>query len=979
MPQSLINTLSSPSIQYYIMSIYDTKPKATTTYKLFLELEDFFCYKDIVQMLKIQKSKTTFSKEFVKLKSKELDKISVKNFSNEMLQIISHFEETRIASTLAEAKKSYTSQRLGLDLSQYVHRVMMRHFNDGFDLIRNFNDTISIYHFNKDIEESKLTLAPCKFLNTRPTLHYEIVKDGNVYDLNTFYNIDGELFPASGFIKREFLILNDNQYLKLNYEDYVFDKEINLLLGKKKELNEKSFGIQIVRKIEQHKYSIEKGEFFMKEKVSITPSNKIQLSEINSGNFLMMTPQWDYDGYIVEGVHKEIENIHRDGKMIEVLRDKDWEEKFLDKIKLHHAQFSKQIQGYFFLSYDDAKKKNWFYNFYNFLLEENIEIVGLDLLQHFRYAAEKLETKVTNLSTIGNDVSMEMVLKVGIEKLKLRDVQKALLYDQTSLPLKDGTLALLDEEWIQQYGEVLRNGSISGTMITVSKFYFIANTNLTKPKEFAPIIEAKWWSRWQRWQNPEENIYSIPTSIQATLRPYQHKGYEWMRLLSEIGAGACLADDMGLGKTIQTISFIAHRFEINPNGKVFIVCPASLIYNWKNELEKFYPNAKVYIYKGGDRSIEEVKSEDHNIIITTYATMRNDIEALRNILWEVVVADESHSIRSVTAGMTKAIWTLRSVNKIALSGTPIVNNTFDLYSQLNFLLPAYLGSQESFRKEYSNPIDKDKNKKKISELQRITNPFILRRTKKQVATDLPDRTETTMWCEMGHEQKVGYDELKNNIRKSLFLGINENGLNKSKIDILAGISKLRQYCCSPTLVDEDFIKTTDSIKVDLLMEELINNSKSNKSLVFSNFIGMLTIVKERLDAAGIKYYYFDGSVDAKKRIEMVEEFQKEDNEVKLFLMTIKSGNAGITLTAADYVFIVDPWWNTAIEAQAIDRTHRIGQTKNVFAYKMVCKDSIEERIIEIQAGKQKLSDELISEEDGFVKSLSMTDVEYLFG
>jgi SNF2 family DNA or RNA helicase len=960
------------------MSIFDNKPKNTTSYKLFIDLNDFYCYKDLVQLFKIQKTKTSFTKEFIKLKTKELDKISSKNFSKEMLDIIAHFEEVKINQTLLEAKKSFTSQRLGMEVNKYIYKVMLRYFSEGFDMIKRYSNGLSIYHFNRANEESNLTLSPCKFLLDTPSLHFEILKNDEQYELKVYYNIDGKLFPAKEFVKREFLILHENQYLKLHYEDFLFEKELAQILEQNGPLNEKMFGVQIVKKIEQYKYSFNKNGFYEKAQINVIPTHKVKLSEINSGNFLMISPQWDYDGYVVEGAYKELENIQRDGKLIEIVRDKDAENSFLAKLKPNHPSFEKQMQGYFFLSYEDAKKKNWFYTFYTFLLEENIEIVGLDMLQHFRYTADKLETTITNLSTTGNDVSMEMVLKVGKEKLKLRDVQKALFYDQTAIPLKDGTLALITEEWIEKYGEVLRNGTISGTMITVSKFYFLADTQFARPKEFAPIIEANWWTRWQKWQNPETTIYSIPSSIQATLRPYQQKGYEWMRLLSEIGAGACLADDMGLGKTIQTISFIAHRLEINPSGKIFIVCPSSLIYNWKNELEKFYPNAKVYIYKGGDRSIDEVRNAEHNIIITTYATMRNDIEALRNILWEVVVADESHSIRSVTAGMTKAIWMLRSVNKIALSGTPIVNNTFDLYSQLNFLLPAYLGSQESFRKDYSNPIDKDKNSKKVKELQRITNPFILRRTKKQVATDLPDRTETTMWCEMGHDQKVGYETLKSNIRKSLFLGIEANGINKSKIDILAGISKLRQYCCSPTLVNEDFIETSESIKVDLLMEELINNSKSNKSLVFSNFIGMLTIVKERLDAAGIKYYYFDGSVDAKKRMDMVEEFQKEDNEVKLFLMTIKSGNAGITLTAADYVFIVDPWWNTAIEAQAIDRTHRIGQTKNVFAYKMVCKDSIEERIIEIQAGKQKLSDELISEEDGFVKSLSITDVEYLF-
>jgi SNF2 family DNA or RNA helicase len=317
-------------------------------------------------------------------------------------------------------------------------------------------------------------------------------------------------------------------------------------------------------------------------------------------------------------------------------------------------------------------------------------------------------------------------------------------------------------------------------------------------------------------------------------------------------------------------------------------------------------------------------------------------------------------------------------HKIALSGTPIINNTFDLYAQLNYLLPGFLGSQEFFRKEYVLPIDRNKNTDKIEALHKLTNPFILRRTKAQVAKDLPEKTELVLWCEMEEAQQEVYDSVKESIRKSVFLNIKNEGLNKSKLSVLQGIIKLRQVCCSPLLLKDELTGNIPSVKIDVLLDELMNNLSDNKVLVFSQFKEMLHLIAARLQENNIPYFHFDGDTKLEERRDLVAKFQEENDSTNVFLMSLKTGNAGITLTAADYVFLVDPWWNAAIEQQAIDRTHRIGQTKNVFAYKMICRNTIEEKIIEIQQRKQITSDALISEEDGFVKNLSLDDIAYLF-
>ena len=307
-----------------------------------------------------------------------------------------------------------------------------------------------------------------------------------------------------------------------------------------------------------------------------------------------------------------------------------------------------------------------------------------------------------------------------------------------------------------------------------------------------------------------------------------------------------------------------------------------------------------------------------------------------------------------------------------------MNNTFDLFSQLNFLLPGLLGNREFFNREYANAIDREQNPDKILALKKLVSPFILRRTKDQVAVDLPPKTEMTMWCNMKPGQKALYDEIKLSIRDSLFLNIKNEGLNKSKLAVLQGMLRLRQICNSPLLLPADDQACAESVKTEMLMNELLHDLKDHKVLVFSQFASMLHLIAKACSENGIDYFHFDGQTPPAKRSEMVSSFQQEDNLTNVFLISLKAGNAGLNLTAADYVFLFDPWWNTAMQQQAIDRTHRIGQFKKVFAYKMICKDSIEERIIEIQQRKKQLSEDLVTEDEGFVKSLSEDDIKYLF-
>jgi SNF2 family DNA or RNA helicase len=340
-----------------------------------------------------------------------------------------------------------------------------------------------------------------------------------------------------------------------------------------------------------------------------------------------------------------------------------------------------------------------------------------------------------------------------------------------------------------------------------------------------------------------------------------------------------------------------------------------------------------------------------------------------------VILDESQAIKNPASQVRKAIQQLQARNRLALSGTPVQNNTFDLYAQMDFLNPGMLGSADFFRAEFASPIDRNGDKEAAARLRKLVYPFILRRTKEQVARDLPDKTEMILWCQMGEEQRKIYDSHKDHYRESLLERIAEEGMGKSSIYILEGLTKLRQICDSPALLKEPFPNV--SVKLEELVREIEENTGNHKCLVFSQFTSMLGLIREAIVEKGVPYLYLDGSVAAEDRRKAVEEFQ-EEGSARVFLISLKAGGVGLTLTAADYVYLVDPWWNPAAEQQAIDRSHRIGQVKKVFAYRMICKDTVEEKILQLQERKRSLAADLVTDESGFVKQLTSEDVAYLF-
>jgi SNF2 family DNA or RNA helicase len=492
----------------------------------------------------------------------------------------------------------------------------------------------------------------------------------------------------------------------------------------------------------------------------------------------------------------------------------------------------------------------------------------------------------------------------------------------------------------------------------------------------AKIIEELAEKRKRIYEFKEINKTTVPKQIKAELRHYQKEGVNWINFLDEMKWGGILADDMGLGKTLQILTFI-QQIIIKDKTPNLIIVPTTLLFNWKAEIEKFAPQIKAFYHYGVDRNKTTKEFNKYHIIFTSYGVLLRDIENLSKFQFNYLILDESQAIKNPASHRFKASNLIKAKNRIALTGTPIENNTFDLYAQMSFVNPGIFGSINNFKQNYSTPIDKDGNEVIAKELQKIINPFVLRRTKEKVAKELPAKTEGIIYCEMEPEQQKIYDTYRNEYRNKLLGNIAEQGIGKSKMMVLEGLTRLRQICDSPSLIS-DVNFTNQSIKVKEIINNITHRTVNHKVLVFSQFVGMLSLIKTELDKLNISYEYLDGKNNITQRENSVSNFQTDD-DLRVFLISLKAGGTGLNLTAADYVYIVDPWWNPAVENQAIDRCYRIGQEKKVFAYRMICKNTVEEKILDLQAKKKKIASDIIQTDENIMKSLTVNDIKDLFG
>ncbi|MEQ9407003.1 MAG: SNF2-related protein [Fuerstiella sp.] len=553
------------------------------------------------------------------------------------------------------------------------------------------------------------------------------------------------------------------------------------------------------------------------------------------------------------------------------------------------------------------------------------------------------------------------------------ELLQALERGDSTVRLDDGSLGILPEEWLEQIGMISGLGTLDEESLRFSNSQAALLDALLSVQDDVEF-DAKFEEMRERFRNFSgiEKV-EAPESFKGELRDYQRDGLSWMIFLNDFNFGGCLADDMGLGKTVQFIAMLLkHKQKVKHNAPTLIVVPRSLIFNWKSECERFGPQLRVLEYTGMERTALRDEFLNNDVILTTYGTVRRDIGILKDVQFDYVVLDEAQTIKNPSSQIARASRLLRAKHRLALSGTPIENNAGDLWSIFEFLNPGMLGRSSAFRNHVSDP-DSPESRQLVA---RGLRPFILRRTKKQVASELPDRLEETIYCDMEDDQRRLYDELRLHYRESLLGAVHRDGLAKSKMHVLEALLRLRQAACHPALLNRGDEEEAYA-KLDFLIPHLTELvAEGHKSLVFSQFTSMLSIVRQHLDASGIEYEYLDGQTRDRER--RVNRFQ-DDDDCKVFLISLKAGGLGLNLTAADYVFLLDPWWNPAVEAQAIDRAHRVGQTRTVFAYRMICRDTVEEKIAELQKKKRDLADAILdgADQKSILKDLSVEDLELL--
>ena len=601
-------------------------------------------------------------------------------------------------------------------------------------------------------------------------------------------------------------------------------------------------------------------------------------------------------------------------------------------------------------------------------LVSKYKFIGTEKLKKYKIRAVQPKL-IAKLSHSIDFLEGDAHLEIEGEQFSILDIIAKYKKD-SYVVLSDGTNALINKKYIEKLERLFKNND---------------KTENAKISFFdLPIIEeligekisgsgGSYGREIFEGLNKIDSLDIPDAMIDATLRNYQEYGYKWLYYITENKLGGCLADDMGLGKTIQTISILAYTYLYKTTKKPsLIIMPKSLVFNWENEIKRFCNGLTVGIYYGNNRSFKDVC--DKNIILTTYGTVRNDIKSLKEEEFEMVILDESQNIKNITSQITKAVMLLNSDKRLALSGTPVENNLGELYSLFRFLNPKMFGGIDDFNNYYANPIQKDNDLEIIEELKKKIYPFILRRIKKQVLKDLPDKIETTLYVEMNSPQKKLYEERRNFYNTLINEKLDEHGIGKSQIFILQALNELRQIASCPESKSDGVVR---SAKLDILLNNVVEAVENgHKVLVFTNYINSIENIREELNLNNINHIFMTGAT--KNRQELVEKFQT-DTECKVFVMTLKTGGVGLNLTAADKIFIYDPWWNKTAEDQAVDRSYRMGQDRTVFSYKLITKGTIEEKMLSLQMEKNKLFNSLITTDTVAVKSLSESDIKYMLG
>lgn len=704
------------------------------------------------------------------------------------------------------------------------------------------------------------------------------------------------------------------------------------------------------------------------ETIQTTPRKKLFLEEKES--MLLIKLKFGYETFDVEYDQTEtVTSFISEGIIYRIIRDKILEEAARKEVK---GFFVKELKTGTFTPRNNPI--DFLFNSLVSLRELGFEVYGEAELQ--KYKLNTSQPKISMYVSSGIDwFDVTASIDFNGAHLLFEELIELIKQKKRYVQLSDGSVGILPEEWINKFIRTLSLGELEGNKIRFNKFQANALDLILNEADEAEADAA--FKEQVEKLNSFERIKKqlIPKTFKGKLRKYQKAGLDWLYFLKEYSFGGILADDMGLGKTIQVLTLLAKEKSNRQKKPNLIVAPTSVVFNWMLESKRFTPSLKILNHTGSTRIKDNGYHFDkYNVVITSYAILLRDFELFKQQKFNYIVLDESQMIKNPLTKSARIVKKLNADNRLCLTGTPIENNLNELWSQISFLNPGMLGSLKKFQDAFVKPIQKMNDNEASEFLKKTIYPFVLRRTKELVAKELPPKTEMIHYCEMESEQMKVYELLKDSIRFEIMKEIQENGIRKSGFKIIEGLLRLRQVCNHPVLFDKTYKKKSGKFEeFKEMLGEVIK--EGHKVLVFSQFVKMLEVIKNYLDSEKISYEYLTGST--KDRETRVNNFQN-DEKVKIFLISLKAGGFGLNLTSADYVFHYDPWWNPAVETQATDRAHRIGQSRNVFIYKFITKNSVEEKILLLQEKKRALVQNIISSETGILKNLTKADIDILF-
>ncbi len=718
--------------------------------------------------------------------------------------------------------------------------------------------------------------------------------------------------------------------------------------------------------------------FALPEVLQVPAKTVYEISEDEENEKLVLEIQFSYDEYLLPAHANDSDvmaEVEKTGKTLLIRRDLDLEKKVLKEF--HEQGFKRVGPTRFETGGSDA------FDFVSEFLPEmqkNETFSGEEHLKNFRLigelGAQQLKARATNSSI--DWLEMQLGFEIDGIEVPYEVVQSLAAQGQRYLKLPDKGIVKLNLEEIQEFEDKL--GDVEGLLddnggLKLSRYHAAYLNDLVsmdwgQEREIQSMLEALRHTQ-------EIPLSDLPPNLNAQLREYQHHGFSWMSFLHEYKFHGILADDMGLGKTIQTLTYLQdrkNRFGHMPN---LVMAPTSVVFNWMNEAQKFVPEMKVLVLNGPGRKEFFNKLNEYDLVITSYALFRRDVEVLTALDWGAVILDEAQNIKNYRSKTALLVKELKAKQRWALSGTPLENRLSELWSIFDFLMPGFLGSYPHFQRKYQQPIEMQQSKEHLERLRKRIYPFVMRRLKDEVASELPPKTEITNYCEMTPAQEKLYQEVMAACRRQVFSEVEKRGVERSQVSILTALLRLRQVCCHPELLGPSFQKRDHSSGKMEAFKELVTEviDEGHRILVFSQFVEMLTLLRNWLEKEKIPYEYLDGRT--RRREEKVKRFNEND-DIPIFLVSLRAGGTGLNLTGASYVIHYDPWWNPAVQDQATDRVHRIGQKKHVFAYRLITKGTVEEKILHLQERKKSLAKELLSVDSSLGKSLSQADVEYLF-